>query len=155
MGPKRVPRTVSAFLPPKVKFKTPGDSWKSVLCGDSDDETVEQSPVAGLRAGLLLPGPGSLRAPWGLRPGQRLGDDPYHGLAALGALHVQRELPRRARFLYQVSEIWGTFFPSPFHIFVWMCLEGWRVSARKFSAEERAPLSLLLFYPQQTALDGD
>lgn len=54
--------------------------------------------------------------PWGLGPGQRLGDDPYHGLAALGALHVQRELPRRAGFLYQVSEILGTFFPSPFHI---------------------------------------
>lgn len=72
-----------------------------MLYDDRDGETGEQSPAAGLRAGLLLPGPGSLRAPWGLGPGQRLGDDPYHGLAALGALHVQRELPRRAGFLYQ------------------------------------------------------
>ena len=34
-----------------------------MLYDDSDDETGEQSPAAGLRAGLLLPGPGSLRAP--------------------------------------------------------------------------------------------
>ena len=39
-----------------------------MLYDDRDGETGEQSPAAGLRAGLLLPGPGSLRAPWGLGP---------------------------------------------------------------------------------------
>lgn len=95
-----------------------------MLHDDSDGEAGEQSPAAGLRAGLLLPGPVSLGAPWGLGPRQRLGDDPYHGLAALGALHVQRELPRRAGFLCQVSAILGTRFPSSFRVFVWLCLEG-------------------------------
>lgn len=41
-------------------------------------------------------------------PGQRLGEDPDHGLAALGAVHVQRELSRTARCMYQVPELLGT-----------------------------------------------
>ena len=84
-----------------------------MLRDDSDNEAGEQSPAAGLRAGLLLPGLVSLGAPCGPGPRQWLGDDPYHGLAALGALHVQRELPRRAGSLCQVSGILDTRFPSP------------------------------------------
>lgn len=57
--------------------------------GYSDDEADKQSPAAGLRAGALLHVPDSLGRSWGPGPGQWLGHDPYHGLAALGALHVQ------------------------------------------------------------------
>lgn len=55
-----------------------------------DNEAEEPVAAAVLPTGTSLPGPGSLERPWGQGPGQWLGDDPYHGLAALGAFHVQR-----------------------------------------------------------------
>lgn len=110
---------------------------------DSYDEAGEQGPAAGLRAAILLPGPGSLGRPRGPGPEQRLGEDPYHGLAALGALHVQCGLSRRSGFLYQVSEILGTFFPSPF---LPATVEGMEGRSEKIRAPGRAALLLLLFF---------
>ena len=59
------------------------------MYGYRDNEADKQRPASRLCAGALFPGPGTLGRSWGLGPGQWLGDDPYHGLASLGALHVQ------------------------------------------------------------------
>lgn len=120
-----------------------------------DDTMVRpvSSPAAGLRAGLLLPGPGSCGL-LGLGAWTTASDDPYHGLAALGALHVQRELPRRASSCIRYQRYW---VPSSLRLSIYLSGCVWKdgeVSAKNLQAEESSPIAAA-FYPQQTALDED